>query len=216
MMIISGGFSLVRQSIFRVRYSQRNVEVLSDRAKKILLELAREAVLDFLEGKPDKGDMAVGLYPEELQERRGIFVAIYNRDRLRGCIGSLLGVLPLWQSCRENARSAAVKDVRFQPISREELPDLRYEIMILGTARELKDSLQISPGTDGLILKKGFRREVFLPGAFADLIREKRNQLDELKAKAGFEPDDNTPETWEIFEAEVITPQSSIRNPESI
>jgi uncharacterized protein len=190
--------------------------VLSDKVKKILLELARQAVKDFLEDNREGSEIHNELFPDELQGKKGIFVAIYNRNKLRGCIGSLLGVLPLWQACRENARSAAMKDVRFPPVARDEFTDLIFEITIMESARELKDPIQIRPGTEGLILKKGFRREVFLPGSVATLIREQKNLLDELKAKAGFEPDDATPELWGIFEADVINPQFTIRNSESI
>jgi len=179
----------------------------------MLLDLAGQAVRDFLAGGRRGEGTAGELLPDELQEKKGIFVAVYNRGRLRGCIGSPLGVLPLWQACRENACSAAVKDVRYPPVSREELPALEFEITILGPDRELKDPSQVRPGVDGLILKKGFRREVFLPGAVTGLIRERKEVLEELKQKAGFEPDDSTEEEWRVFEAEMISPH--IRKPDS-
>jgi AmmeMemoRadiSam system protein A len=183
--------------------------MLNDHAKKVLLDLAAQAVKDFLEGDRDESRAGAGLFPDELQEKKGIFVAIYNRGRLRGCIGSLLGVLPLWQACRENARGAAVKDVRFSPVTREELPDLEFEITIIGPARSPADPSQVRPGIDGLVLRKGFRREVFFPGAVAGLMNEPEKLFDALKHKAGFEADDPAEEEWQVFEAEVISDKIS-------
>lgn len=183
--------------------------MLSDQAKNLLLDLARRSVRDFLEETGEEGGTGNGPFPEDLQEKKGILVALYSQGRLRGCIGSLLGVLPLWQACRENARSAAVKDSRFPPVGREELSDLDFEITILETPRPLEDPSRIKAGKDGLVLKKGFRREVFLPGAVAGLIGEGKDLFQELKRRAGFEADDDAEEEWQAFEAEVINPQSA-------
>lgn len=181
--------------------------MLSDQAKDLLLNLARRSVRDFLEGV--RGEEVDGPFPEDLQEKKGIFVALYSQGRLRGCIGSILGVLPLWQACRENAWSAAVKDSRFPPVSREELPGLDFEITILEPPRPIRDPSRVRTGKDGLILKKGFRMEVFLPGSVAGLIGERKDLFLELMCKAGFEADDDAEEEWQAFEAEVINPQSA-------
>jgi AmmeMemoRadiSam system protein A len=177
-------------------------DVFTGKEKMLLLDLARQAVRNALEGGSGESISRVkdDGFTGRLREQKGVFVAIYNRGTLRGCVGTVLEVLPLWQVCAENARSAAIKDVRFSPITRDEIPALTFEITVIGPSRELRSISEFRPGKDGLILKKGFRMEAFLPGSIPN-----EDIFDRLRAKAGIDPGDDTPEVWEIFETEIIS-----------
>jgi AmmeMemoRadiSam system protein A len=179
--------------------------VLTGKEKNLLLDLARKAVRDVIDG--DGTDMAApGMeLTDALQEKEGVFVAIYNGGSLRGCMGTVLGILPLWQACMEYARSAAIKDVRFSPIKSDELASLSFELTIISPLRMLDDLSKLRPGRDGLMLRKGFRKEAFLPGSISNLIKKGAEAFDLLKAKAGIDPEDDSPEEWEAFETEVIS-----------
>jgi AmmeMemoRadiSam system protein A len=145
------------------------------------------------------------LFTDALKERKGVFVTIYQEGKLRGCMGSIMGVMPLWQACRENAYSAALKDTRFTTLRRDELSEVTFEITVIGPTRALGDFSKLRPGTSGLILRKGFRQQAFLPRAIAYRIKDGHRMLDHLRSMSDIDPEDDSPEVWEVFEAEVFS-----------
>ena len=179
--------------------------MLTKREKSLLIDLVRHAVMVAIEGGGKDMDIPEDALTDALWEKKGVFLAIYTGNSLRGCIGSVLGVLPLWQACMEYAHGAAIKDIRFSPIKRDELASLSYEITIAGPAHILDDPSKLRPGRDGLILKKGFRQEAFLPGSLAELVKDPQSIFDHLKTKAGIDSEDESSEVWEVFEAEVFS-----------
>jgi len=175
--------------------------------KKVLIEIARRSVRSFLEkGLRDDDVFDTSDLPFSLRERKGVFIAIYNGITLRGCMGTILPVLPLWCACAENARNAAHKDPRFLPLFVDELDCIRFEIVILETPRSLSDIAQLGEGTHGIILTKGFRKEVFLPDLLRGIPCTREELFTVLRLKAQIDQDDgNAAESWEMFDAEVIS-----------
>src|ERR1700694_414310 len=57
---------------------------------------------------------------------------------LRGCIGSLAAARPLGIDVAENALGAAFRDPRFPAMTREEWPQCRVEVSLLGPAKPLR------------------------------------------------------------------------------
>ena len=99
----------------------------------LLLTVARNAIAARF-GQP-AAPVAVDL--PELQKMRASFVTLMQRGELRGCIGSLEAWRPLLQDVQENARNAAFRDPRFNPLSVEELPLTRVEVSLLTPARPM-------------------------------------------------------------------------------
>jgi hypothetical protein len=64
------------------------------------------------------------------KKKLGVFVSLhtYPEHNLRGCIGFPIAHMPLWQSVKEAAKSAAFEDPRFLPLSKEELKEIIIEI----------------------------------------------------------------------------------------
>ncbi len=170
--------------------------------KNLLLQIARDAIFQCLE-KPDgkfprsgKKQQAatqllpmVGHYPE-LKEERATFVTLTLNGNLRGCIGMLEACRPLAEDITENAVSAAFRDPRFPPLSRDEFGDLKISISVLSPPEEMTFSSeadllnQIRPGIDGLILQEGVRKGTFLPSVWEEL-PETAAFVEHLKLKAG-------------------------------
>jgi AmmeMemoRadiSam system protein A len=174
--------------------------------KRFLLEIARRSFQIAIEaGGHEDVTIDEESLSDSLKERKGIFVAIYREGRLRGCIGIALGVLPLWQACKESARSAALKDVRLATLRRDELFEITFEITVIGQQRAFDDLSELCPGTIGLVLRKGFQQEAFLPRAISHLIKDGHRVFDHLRATADIDPHDDSPEVWEAFEAEVFS-----------
>ncbi len=129
----------------------------------------------------------------------GVFVTLFLHRRLRGCIGSTRAHRPLVQDVAINARAAAFRDPRFKPLTAEENRDLAISLSVLAppqpmTAATEDDLLtQLRPGVDGLILRHGAARAVFLPVVWHSF-PEPRDFFRQLKNKAGLASDVWSPE----------------------
>jgi uncharacterized protein (TIGR00296 family) len=179
--------------------------VLSSEDKEFLLILVRRAAVAYVEEGLKDVAIEEERITDSLKGHSGVLVALYREGLLRGCMGMVLSVLPLWQACVECARSAVVKDVRFGPLLRHELCAITFEVTVIGPKKVVKDMEEVRPGIEGLILRKDFRVEAFSPRVVSDLIRDGQPVFDHLKDRAGIDPHDDSPEVWEAFEAEVFS-----------
>ena len=179
---------------------------LSDDEKKVLIRLTRSALMGFVKsGIRAYPEIDRHLLPGSLMEKKGVFVAIYLGSEIRGCMGTVLPVMPIWEACLENSRSAAYKDPRFAPLNVPDLDDIRVEITIIGPPKPFCERAQLEAGIHGLILTKGFCREVFLPGSLRDLPHDIEDIFEKLRPMAGMDDDPDSPEHWEIFDAQIIS-----------
>jgi AmmeMemoRadiSam system protein A len=131
-----------------------------------------------------------------LTEVKGCFVTLKLQGRLRGCIGHLEPQEPLYRAVMENARDAALRDHRFEPLEAPELSEVGIEISVLTTAQPLafvssaELLRQLCPHRDGVVLKLAARRSAtFLPQVW-EQISDKVEFLDRLAVKAGGEASD--------------------------
>jgi hypothetical protein len=151
-----------------------------------LLTLARNAIAARF-GQP-AAPVAVDL--PELHKTGATFVTLTQQGELRGCIGSLEAWRPLAQDVQENARAAAFRDPRFEPLNIDELPITRVEVSLLSAAepihfRDEADALaQLCPNIDGVIFCAGNRRSTFLPQVWEQL-PDPADFMAHLKQKAG-------------------------------
>ncbi len=145
--------------------------LLDKKQGEILLKLARKA----LDEQMQKGRVSIKSEDPVLSVRAAAFVTLKIAGKLRGCIGNLEPVGPLWQGVRDNAINAAFHDPRFSPLSPEELSDVHLDISVLTPpkALEYKDAEELTtklrPGIDGVILRDGPRSATFLPQVWQQL-----------------------------------------------
>ena len=183
---------------------------LSEKARKRLLEIARESIKGFLlEGRIPSFEEE----DPELQEKKGAFVTLKTRDGgLRGCIGftSAMG-RPLYKVISEAAVAAAFDDPRFPPVSREELDRIKLEISVLSEMERVKDVGDIEVGKHGLYIRKKGRSGLLLPQVATEDGWDREEVLRHVCLKAGLSPDD-----WKegaelfIFSAEVFGEEEGI------
>ena len=129
------------------------------------VRLARETVTRLLEGRPLPGSGTEATPPELWAERRACFVSIKTRSgALRGCIGTLASLQrSLDREIIANAVSAATRDPRFPPMTREELPGVLFSVDVLSEPEPVTDLADLDPGEWGVIVSKDGRRGVLLP-----------------------------------------------------
>jgi len=170
------------------RVKPRAVEFsLSDRDKKILLDIARTTLDRWVKERlmPDFDA------PEGVLRRKGAaFVTLRENGRLRGCIGHIMAREPLYECVRDMAVAASTYDRRFPPVRPEELGDIEVEVSVLTPPVAVDDVSDIELGRHGVIVEKGYKRGVFLPQVAAETGWDKPAFLSHLCAdKAGLPPD---------------------------
>ena len=163
------------------------VEALSLVQKKKLLNIARNTIETFVKtGKaPD-----VKSTDARLNEIQGAFVTIRKHGALRGCIGSIIGQEPLYETVRDMAVAASSKDPRFTPLTMAELNGIDLEISVLSKPRQVKDPSEIQLGKHGVIVSAGNHQGIFLPQVATETGWSKEEFLSQLcSQKAGLPPD---------------------------
>ena len=103
--------------------------MLSDRAGKYLVDIAKEAIEHYIETK-DKLEIPED-YPIELDEKLGVFVTLNKNNDLRGCIGYADPIEPAIKATIEVAIAAAFNDPRFSAVTKDEFPILDLEVTVL-------------------------------------------------------------------------------------
>ncbi|MFW5894032.1 MAG: AmmeMemoRadiSam system protein B [Verrucomicrobiota bacterium] len=148
-----------------------------------LLGLARKTIETRLKGEKIEVDHQA--IPANLRQKRACFVTLHKNGRLRGCIGSLQAVEPLYENVIHNARNAAFQDPRFPELSAEELDAIDIEISVLTPERRIRDIKEFVVGRHGIILEKGPNRSVFLPQVAPEQGWDRETTLQYLSLKAG-------------------------------
>jgi hypothetical protein len=159
--------------------------------QKKLLSLARESILHYLKnGRSPNEDS--GTYPKSFAEKRGTFVTLTINGELRGCIGNIEPVLPVYADVMENAISAAFRDSRFNQLEEDEYEKIDIEISILTKPKTLEykgaDDLikRLRPNKDGVIISKNGYSATFLPQVW-EQIKSPEDFLSHLCAKCGLQ-----------------------------
>lgn len=158
----------------------------------IYTNLAKQTIEDYLtqEKLPDIKNL-----PDELKKRAGCFVSIHlkKNDELRGCIGTTLPVHKnLAGEIITNAIEAAFRDPRFNPVTKDELDNLKYSVDVLSEPEIIKSEKDLDPRKYGVIVKSadGFRTGLLLPNLEGvDTIEQ---QIDIAREKAGILEDEPT------------------------
>jgi len=153
-----------------------------------LLRIARSSIEAVLDGRRPELDLAS--LDDDLRRPSGAFVTLNERTGdLRGCIGSIEAVAPLAQAVSSSAVNAAVRDPRFYPVRKEELPNLHLEISVMSPIVEVRDLEEIEVGRDGLIISRGGRAGLLLPQVATEYGWDRDTFLSQTCVKAGLPPD---------------------------
>jgi len=154
----------------------------TDVEKKELLSIARNAITEFV---TDKKTIEVDMKNPKLRTDGAVFVTIKEKGSLRGCIGHVQAIMPLYQSVIKNAIAASSSDPRFPPMTKDELQDIEIEISILSLMQKLKDVKNIQIGKHGLVIRKGSQSGLLLPQVPIEQGWDRQTFLKQICAKAG-------------------------------
>jgi MEMO1 family protein len=155
---------------------------LTEKEKKDLLALAGKTINEYVRnGKAPEMQVDNQKYKSD----GAVFVTIKKNGSLRGCIGHVQAIMPLYQSVIKNAIAACSGDPRFPPMTEEELKDINLEISILSPLSPVKDVKDIQIGKHGLVIRQGAHSGLLLPQVAGELGWDRDTFLKNLCAKAG-------------------------------
>jgi len=172
---------------------------LSPEEKTELLQLARSAINQIIR---EKKIIDYNTENQNFLTKKGAFVTLKKKGFLRGCIGFIEPIMPLYQTVIQTSIYAACTDQRFPPVSVEELDELEIEISVLSPLKRIRDPSLIKVGKHGLVISKGDKKGLLLPQVPLENKWSRETFLQQACLKAGLPPN-----TWKseadiyIFEA---------------
>jgi AmmeMemoRadiSam system protein A len=172
----------------------------SPEERSLLLRLAHQAIAATLEQRE------ISLEPPSahLAEPRGAFTTLYYRGGLRGCVGYVFPVTPLYRTIAESARGAAFDDSRFSPVTQDESLELQVSLSILTPPQPIQAD-QVEIGRHGLLISLGPYRGLLLPQVPVEHGWDRIAFLEQTCRKAGLPPTVwQTGTTLQAFTAEVF------------
>ncbi|MEW6053772.1 MAG: AmmeMemoRadiSam system protein B [Nitrospirota bacterium] len=172
----------------------------TEEEKKELLGLAKTAVTEHVtSGKTPEPETV----NRKFKTDGAVFVTIKKKGSLRGCIGHVQAVMPLYQSVIKNAVAASSGDPRFPPMTRDELPDVDIEVSVLSPLNPLKDIDDIQIGRHGLVIRKSSQSGLLLPQVASEQGWDRGTFLEQICAKAGLPKD-----AWKAAELFTFTAET--------
>jgi AmmeMemoRadiSam system protein A len=187
--------------------------MFTEAEKRALLEIARAAVIARVTGRAgsDPGRSGDGGQTPAVQVptpghsghwgqtpdvrvptgASGAFVTLKRNGELRGCLGTLACRRPLAEEVARLAASTSHEDPRFEPVRGWELPDLQFEVSVLGPLERIDphapDAIVI--GRHGLVVEQGSRRGLLLPQVATEWKWNREEFLAQTCRKAGLPSD---------------------------
>ena len=157
----------------------------SDADRLALLQLARDAIGAYLEGKPAPAPPLTGL----LGASGGAFVTLHMRGELRGCIGHIVADDPLGRVVPRCAVAACSEDPRFPALTSSELPLVDLELSLLAPLEPIAGPDEFEIGRHGLVVELGYRRGLLLPQVATEQRWDRETFLAHTCRKAGLPAD---------------------------
>ena len=149
--------SINEVSISELSRDELSAEFSKD-VRALLLRLAHDSILSALEQR----EIPLDPPTPHLSEPRGAFTSLYLRGVLRGCVGYVLPVSPVYRAVADTARAAAFEDTRFHPVTLSEARDLEIELSILSPPQPISAEA-VKIGRHGLLITLAGHRGLLLP-----------------------------------------------------
>lgn len=185
---------------------------LTQKEGEFLISLARNTVKQYLSnGKQMKTPVET---PPKLLEKCGVFVTINTfkngEKSLRGCIGYPYPISPLVEAVIDSAINAATQDPRFQPMTKDELDRVVFEVSVLTPPQPVEVTnpkgyvKKIKVGQDGLIIERGYHKGLLLPQVPVEWDWDEEEFLCQCCMKAGLPPDSWLTKETKIYKFKAI------------
>lgn len=132
----------------------------SQKEQQILIEISRATLKEILFNSTEKLNLKI---IENISQKCGVFVSLYAKNELRGCIGNITSELPLHKNIEKMTIAASTNDYRFNRLEPDEFNNVTIELSILSPLEQIFSLDELELGKHGIYIKKDFRSGTFLP-----------------------------------------------------
>jgi hypothetical protein len=163
--------------------------MIPEKDRKRLLKLARDSISSVFSGKK----LNSSSLKDDFSFKSGAFVTLTLNGELRGCIGYIEAVYPLYDVIVDASKSAAFRDPRFLPLSEKEFSDVKIEISVLTKPVPLNVRIseeylsKIEVGKHGLVVRGSYGSGLLLPQVATEYKWNSREFLEHTCRKAGLD-----------------------------
>ena len=192
------GYGAAAFTIEKTKRSTKGAALsLSGAEKAALMKIAKASVLAAVKERNVYQATSNGI--AVLEQDRGAFVTLNKHGQLRGCIGYISPMKPLFMTVRDVAAAAALEDPRFRPVELRELGDITYDVSVMSPLRRVIDLKQIKVGEHGLVVWKGDKEGLLLPQVPVEQKWDRMTFIEQTCVKAGLPTDAWKDEGTDIF-----------------
>lgn len=166
-------------------------QFLTEDEKSTLLRISRFTLDKWVREKkyPSEKELQEYEITAGMEQKAGVFVSLHKLGELRGCIGYVTGTTTILHAVIENSVNASAKDIRFPPVTEDELDMVDIEISVMTPMEEVDDIETIEVGRDGLVIERGFHKGLLLPQVAPEWGWDKYEFLENACRKAGLPTD---------------------------
>ncbi|MFB0566455.1 MAG: AmmeMemoRadiSam system protein B [Candidatus Aminicenantaceae bacterium] len=150
--------------------------------KKELIKISQLAITKFINVK---NILDYKTQNSNFLVKKGAFVTLKKRGYLRGCIGIIEPLFPLYQTVIRASIYAACEDPRFPPVAPKELNDLEIEISVLSPLEKISNPKQVIVGKHGLVISKNGKKGLLLPQVPVENNWSRKEFLEQACIKSG-------------------------------
>jgi len=154
----------------------------TDTEKRTIMKIARDTLAWRLGGVEDQFSFNQYKLTAKIQDTLGTFVMIKLGDKTMGLSGRLFTKTPIAISVHELVQAAVKSKGKEKKISLKQLPDLKFEITIVGPISAIRDLDNFKAGQHGIRMQKGPYKSFFLPDE-ADTKGDSTEQIMDALAK---------------------------------
>lgn len=177
-------------------YHPSSGQALNKKEQQILLGIARKALEEYVRYRSIQ---RMDVKEKNLVEKRGAFVTLTKNGALRGCIGYVMPVAPLYNAISDMAIAASSRDPRFPPVSQRELKDIHIEISVLSPLKLISDINEVEVGKHGLYMTRENNSGLLLPQVATEHGWKRDEFLNHACIKAGLPPKASKDQSTRIY-----------------
>ncbi len=182
-------------------WKNNKLKEIKEKDEDLYIRLAREAINNYINNHILM-DIPDYVSEDMINSKAGVFVSIHKEGKLRGCIGTIKSTQDsIASEIIHNAISAAIRDYRFEPITKDELDELDINVDVLSDSEPIESKDELDVRKYGVIVYNSSKRGLLLPNL--DGVDTVEEQIQIALNKAGITKDEEfSMERFEVIRHE--------------
>ena len=169
-------------------WKSNKLKEIMEKDKDLYIRLARETINTYINNHILM-DIPDYVSDEMINNKAGVFVSIHKEGKLRGCIGTIKSTQDnIASEIIHNAINAAIRDYRFEPITKDELDELDINVDVLSDSEPIESKDELDVRKYGVIVYNSNKRGLLLPNL--DGVDTVEEQIQIALNKAGISKDE--------------------------